>query len=149
MLRLEPWRARGASYHPAFVGNWPTVIHTFLSLSTHWMSSPSSKWECGVSPRFHLVAFMYGVNQEDYEEGGVQDSQHKWWKSSLQTSPAIKSYWAELHLELFILLWLNLGEWGELLIDSCLTISHTRLACLPSSSSVVDIWQNSICSSVQ
>ena len=62
MLRLKPWSAKGASYHPAFVGNWPTVIHTFLALSTHWMSSPSRQWRRGVSPRFYLVIFVYGVN---------------------------------------------------------------------------------------
>ena len=39
MLQLKPWSVRGASYHPAFVGNWPTIIYTFLALSTHWMSS--------------------------------------------------------------------------------------------------------------
>ena len=37
--------ARGESHHPAFVGNWPTIIRMFLVLSTHcyWMSSPSRK----------------------------------------------------------------------------------------------------------
>ena len=34
---------------------------------------------------------MYGVNQENYEAGGVQDSQHQWWKASLlDLLPAIK-----------------------------------------------------------
>ena len=51
----------------------------------------------------------------------------------------IKSHWAESHLELFMLLWLNLGVRGELLINSCLTIDHTRLVCLPSRSSVVNV----------
>ena len=30
----------GASHHPAFMGNCPTISHTFLVLSTQWMSSP-------------------------------------------------------------------------------------------------------------
>ena len=32
MLRLKPWSAKGASYHPAFVGNWPTVHSYAFSL---------------------------------------------------------------------------------------------------------------------
>ena len=31
----------GASHHPAFMGNCPAISHTFLALSTQWMSSPS------------------------------------------------------------------------------------------------------------
>ena len=30
----------GASHHPAFLGNCPTITHTFLVLSTPWMSFP-------------------------------------------------------------------------------------------------------------
>ena len=85
MLRLKLWSARRASYHPAFVGKWPTIIHTFLALSTNWMSSPSKKLGRGVSPRFRLFVFVYGVNQENEEAAGVQDSKHQWWKSSPQT----------------------------------------------------------------
>ena len=45
MLQLKLWRAMGESDHPDFVGNWWTIICTFLALSTHchWMSSPSRK----------------------------------------------------------------------------------------------------------
>ena len=28
----------GASHHPAFMGNCPTISHTFLVLSTQWIS---------------------------------------------------------------------------------------------------------------
>ena len=37
--------AMGESHHPAFVGNWSTIIRLFLALSTHcyWMSSASRK----------------------------------------------------------------------------------------------------------
>ena len=45
----------------------------------------------------------------------VQDSQHQWWKPSLQTLPAV-SNWAESHLELFILFGLNPGPREEDLI---------------------------------
>ena len=31
---------RSASHRPAFMGNCPTISHTFLVLSTQWMSSP-------------------------------------------------------------------------------------------------------------
>ena len=59
---------RGEFHHPGFDGNWPTIIRIFFSLihvHCYWMSSPSSKWESRVRPRFHLVVFMYGVNQEN------------------------------------------------------------------------------------
>ena len=38
-----------------------------------------------VSPRFHLVVFMFGVNQNYLEVKGVQDFfvYLKWWKASL------------------------------------------------------------------
>ena len=43
MLRLKLWSARVESHHPAFVGNWWTIICTFSALSAHSMSSPSRK----------------------------------------------------------------------------------------------------------
>ena len=55
---------REASHHLKFMGNWPTIIHTFLALSTQWISFPSRKWGRGVSLWFHLVAFVLRVNQE-------------------------------------------------------------------------------------
>ena len=39
-LWLKYWRARRASHNPAFMGNCLTVSHTFLALSTQWISSP-------------------------------------------------------------------------------------------------------------
>ena len=27
-----------------------------------------------VNPRFHILVFVFGLNQEDYDTGGVQDS---------------------------------------------------------------------------
>ena len=78
MLRLKPWSAMGASHHSAFMSSWLTTIHTTLASSTQWMSSPSRKWERGFSLRYHLVVFVFGVNQERWEAGGVQDFQHQW-----------------------------------------------------------------------
>ena len=41
LLLQQKFRStRGASQHPAFMGNCPTINHTFLVLSTEWMSSP-------------------------------------------------------------------------------------------------------------
>ena len=54
-LWLKYRSARGASHHPAFIDNCPTVRHTFLALSTQWMSSLSMVWRRGVSPRFYLI----------------------------------------------------------------------------------------------
>ena len=49
---------------------------------------------------------------------------------------AIKRYWVEFHLELFILLCLIPERKGSIssaaFMDSYMTISHTRLVCLPS-----------------
>ena len=66
--------SEGASYHSAFMGSHPTISHTFLPLPSKWMSFSSRKWTCKVSPRLHLNAFVFGVNQENLEAGGVQDS---------------------------------------------------------------------------
>ena len=113
MLRLKLWSARGESHHPIFVGNWPTIIRTFsaLSIHYHWMSSPSRKWECGVSPRFES-----GVNQENYLIGRVSPrfTTPMVENSSADLLPAIKTYRSELHLE--FTLWLNPGQPGEHLI---------------------------------
>ena len=50
-----PVRERSIS-HLAFMGNCPSISHTFLALSTQWVSSPPSrKYRRGVSPRFHLI----------------------------------------------------------------------------------------------
>ena len=40
MFLLNPWNAREASHHAAFMGNWSTIIHTFLVLPTQWNLSP-------------------------------------------------------------------------------------------------------------
>ena len=80
MLWLKTWSVRGAFNHSAFMGKW-----LLLALSTQRMSYPSKKWGCGVNSRFHLVVFVIGLNQENWETGGAQDYQHQWWKASLQT----------------------------------------------------------------
>ena len=61
MLSLKPGSAREASHHSAFMGKWPTVIHTFLASSTQWMSFPLMKRGRGVSPRFQRIVFAIGV----------------------------------------------------------------------------------------
>ena len=62
LVRLKSWSARGASYHSAVMGNRPSISQTCLHLPTQWMSSPSRK--CGVSPRLHLIVFVFRVNKE-------------------------------------------------------------------------------------
>ena len=73
LLWLKSQSARGAFHHPAFIGSYPIVSHKFFALSTKW-SSPSRKWGRGVSPKCHLLVFLFGLNQENYDAGGVQDS---------------------------------------------------------------------------
>ena len=55
ILRLKSWSASGASHHPVFMGNCPTIGHMFLVLSIQWMSFPSRKWRWGASPKYHLI----------------------------------------------------------------------------------------------
>ena len=67
MRQLKRWSARGASHHPLI---WATIIHTcFLALYTQQISSPVRKCVCRVSPRFHLVVFVIGVNQSIGKQG--------------------------------------------------------------------------------
>ena len=40
VVHIDSAKMRGASHHPAFKGNCPTISHTFLVLSTQWMSTP-------------------------------------------------------------------------------------------------------------
>ena len=63
LLRLKP--RRGAFHHPGFMGRCPTISHTSFALSTKSKSSPLKKWGRGVSPRFHVLVFVFGVNQEN------------------------------------------------------------------------------------
>ena len=66
LLRLKSRIARGASYgyHPAFMGSWPNISHTFSALSSRWMNL-FRKWGHGVSTRFHRIVLVFGVNQEN------------------------------------------------------------------------------------
>ena len=54
-LVFKYWSDRGASHHQAFMLNCTTVSHTFLTLSTLWINSPSREWSRGVSLKFHLI----------------------------------------------------------------------------------------------
>ena len=80
MLQVKPCSAR--EEHLTIQLLWATVIHTFIVLSTQ---SPYRKSGRGVTAKFHLVVFVYRVNQENKDSGRVQDSQHQWWKASLKT----------------------------------------------------------------
>ena len=110
-LRLKSWIARRTSYHLAFIGNCPTISHKFLLLSIQWMSSPLKKWRRGVSPRFHFIVFVFGVNPRVFRSPRFSTPTVE--SFSVDLLPAIKNYWAESHLELFKLLRLNLGARGE------------------------------------
>ena len=57
------------------------------------MSNPSRKWGCRVSPRFHLVVFVIGKNQEKWEAGGARDYQHQWPSSSYKTLLDRVTFW--------------------------------------------------------
>ena len=63
---LLQWKAqsvRGASHHPAFMGNCQTISHTFYSLDYPVDEFSLKEMRMWVSPRFHLIVFLFGVNQ--------------------------------------------------------------------------------------
>ena len=136
---LQNYVVWSVSYASAFVRNRLTIIRTFLALSTHcyWMSSPSRKWERGVNPRFPLVVFVsvWWKSRKLGGRGSPRFPTAMVERFSADLLPAIKSYWPETHLESYtaspkprsvkehltsLLFWI-----------SCLTITHTRLSCLP------------------
>ena len=65
LLWLKSRRAMGALYHLIFTGSCPTISHTFFVLSINLMGFPSRKRRCVVSPRFHLLIFVFGVIYEN------------------------------------------------------------------------------------
>ena len=58
----ESLERKGSISSCSFYGQLSDYYHTFLVLSTQWMSPPSRKWGPGISPRIHLVVFVFGVN---------------------------------------------------------------------------------------
>ena len=42
--------------------------------------------QCWKPSSLTTLSFVFGVNQENQEAGGIQDSQCQWWRDSLQTS---------------------------------------------------------------
>ena len=60
LFRLTSRRERGASHHPAFMDNCPTISHTFFSFiyPVDAFLLPLRKWGRGVSPRFHPIIFF-------------------------------------------------------------------------------------------
>ena len=90
MLWLKTWSVREASNQSAFTGKWPGL---FLALSTQRMCYPSRKWGCRVSPRFDLVLFAIGKNQEKWEVEGSQDYQHQWPSSSYKKLLDRVAFW--------------------------------------------------------
>ena len=63
LLRLKSLSVRGAFHLPAFMGRCPTISHALFAFCTSWIRSPWRKWGREVSPRFHLLVFVFDVNQ--------------------------------------------------------------------------------------
>ena len=53
--RLKSRIARGSYDHPAFMGNCPTISHTFSVLSTQWMNLLKGKEDMGSVQDFILL----------------------------------------------------------------------------------------------
>ena len=51
----------GASHHSAFKGSHLTIGHMLLALFAQRLSSPSRKWERGVSPSLQFIVLVFGV----------------------------------------------------------------------------------------
>ena len=71
LLRLKSRRVKGGSHHPAFMGNYPTISHTFLVLSAQWMSSPNEMRTWGQSKS---SSFCFCVRCESTKLGGRGNS---------------------------------------------------------------------------
>ena len=65
LLCLKLRRAMGVFYHSAFTGSCLTISHTFFVLSITLMDFPSRKTRRVVSPRFHLLIFVFGAIYEN------------------------------------------------------------------------------------
>ena len=82
-LLLKLRSTRGESHHPAFVNNWLTIICRFLALHT------------------------LPLDEHSFKE------MRTWGQTKISSYFILKTYWAESHLELFILLRLNSGVGEE------------------------------------
>ena len=69
-FQLSPWSTRGTSQHPAFMGNYYSKVFSLIHVVDKFFFKEVRTW---VSPRFHLVVFVIGVNQEPQEAGEVQE----------------------------------------------------------------------------
>ena len=137
MLRLKPWSRRGESHHLAFVGSWPT-IHTFLTLSTYSLDEFSFK-EMRTWGQSKISSCCLCVWCKSRELRGRESSRFP--------TPIVEIFSADLtsykkllgRVTFEIIYIASAKSWSgrgashqPAFMDSCLTISHTRLVCLPS-----------------
>ena len=112
------------------MSNWPTTIYTFLTLSTQWMSSPLRKWGLMVSSRFYHISRnrRQGESKIPNTSGGKllcrPSSSHK---RLLDRVPFGIIYVASAKSPST-----REASHQPVFTNSCLTISYTRLPCLPS-----------------
>ena len=99
----ESLKHEGSISSSSFYGQ-SAIIDTLLVLSTQWMNFPSRKWGCWVSLWFHLVAFVLGVNQENWGMGWVWQESPRFLATMVDSFSAalltaIERYWTGSHLE--------------------------------------------------
>ena len=82
LLWLKSWNARGASHHPAFIGNCPTISHTFFSLTYPVYEFYLKEMRTWGQPKISSNCFC--VCCESRELGGFLVWQ-QWWKPSTET----------------------------------------------------------------
>ena len=81
MLQLKPQSTREHLILLLY-GNCYLHIYSLIHPVDEFSLKEMRTW---VSARFHLVIFVYGVNQENKGTGRVLDSGHEIWKTSPQT----------------------------------------------------------------
>ena len=62
MLQLKLRSTRGVSHQTAFMGNCYSHVFSLVNLVDEFSLK---EMRTGVSPRFHLVAFVFGVNKKN------------------------------------------------------------------------------------
>ena len=76
LLQRKSWSKRGASHHPAFMGNCPTISHTFSALSTQWVNHVLLQW---VLPQESVLCLMWIKRIRKWGSSGFYVTQ--WWRT--------------------------------------------------------------------
>ena len=149
MLRLKLWSSKGESHHPAFVDNWLTIIHTFLALSTHchWRVLLQGNENVGSVQDFILLSLCMVWIKRINKQGESKIPRTNGGRLLGRPSTSYKMLLGTVTFGIHTLVksWTARAlSHQPAFIDSILTISHTRLACLPSTELVLAVLEKVI-----